>query len=947
MSISDSGAAQPPSHIQRVEQEAEVASQTTQTSVLGTQGKDGLARAKDEVPTEKISSGASTLGPKKEPNVLEVRMSNSSDPVAEETRPIDPVGTKFRLPNHVRPERYEVYAELDLEKEEFRASVKIHAEVSAASDTVQLHAADMKLAETVTAVIGNEAMIGTVTYDAETERATFKFDRPLPEGKVIFDLDYTGTVQKDLKGLYLADDKSGNRALVTQAEPSDARKFVPSFDEPEYKARIQWTLRVPKGYTAYTNGPERKRTEEPDGTVTFVFDETEKISSYLFALVVGKFEESPVEMVGRGKNIPARMITSPGRLDQADYAMQVTRAAVRWYEEHFDHDFPFKKLDQIAVPAFAAGAMENVGLVTNRPEALLIDRRQASWNQLRRVAEVPAHEIAHMWFGNLVTMLWWDDLWLNEAFATWASHKAVDAWDPSLKMWDSAISGKESAMSDDALVNTHPIYVKVDTSAQAEENFDSITYEKGSAMLRMIELAVGEKEFRDGVRHYIRDFAGKNAESADLWSRISKASKLPVDAIMESWVKQPGYPSVAVEMKKEGGQTRVRLSQKRFFENPENDATNDQTWMIPLTLRYFDGTSIKTKTIVLKDQEEELLLPGSVEWAYPNGHGSGFFRSQVDPGTLEAFQHGALAQLSPHERRGLIRDQWALVKRGEVDIVAFVELLKGFASERDYLVVEAMVSALGGMMHLAKDEDREKLGALAEELLRPQLQELGWEPAADESPENGSRRATVISALGRIAKSPDVLAKAKELAAIEKENPEAIDGDLAPVVVALAAQQGDSTTLESYLQEYQKRAREGATPQAQSRYLGALSSFSTGVERLLDASLSEIPKNQTWRVIVGLLHNRDAQSKTWDYVRKNWKKIEDYIGSGVVKRIISAMAALPGSEYDAVVEFLDAHPIEEAKRAAAQTKERLRAKKRFYEIQGPKLASYLRTHGTY
>jgi len=427
---------------------------------------------------------------------------------------------------------------------------------------------------------------------------------------------------------------------------------------------------------------------------------------------------------GRQNTVPC--LAGVGKSDLTDFAQDVTAQVLPWYEDYFGHRYNYQKLDQVAVPGFDAGAMENVGAIFYRQSLLLMKVGATSWGAQKRIAEVIAHELAHQWFGNLVTMKWWDDLWLNEAFATWIANKAVDVWKPDWRMWDDYLEAKESALVADALVNTHPVYTPVKTPAEATELFDVITYEKGCAVLRMCESYLGDATFRKGIKAYMAELKNKNAAGADLWRHLGDASGEPVGELMSSWVVQEGFPLISVSMVDD---KHLRIKQRRFYsEAAAMKRESSQTWTIPMVIRFGGPTGKQaTHRHLLRQAEEIIELPAAAQWVHANADASGFYRVEMDTATLSALLRKGLPHLMPSERMTLIEDQWALVRNGRGTIGNFLNTLSALRGDSDHIVSRSIASRLGGIYNsMVSDAEASRFAALVRWFFGPQMRHSVW-----------------------------------------------------------------------------------------------------------------------------------------------------------------------------------------------------------------------------
>ena len=544
--------------------------------------------------------------------------------------------SEYRLSNDIVPSAYLITLDISPRRTTFHGSVQIEATALKPSREITLNARDLKILD-FKVQQGRRRYKVEIETNPKTETLTLKLDAPLTTAPIKITLAYRGKLSPNMHGLYRA--KFGSEiAIVSQCEAADARAIFPSWDEPSFKATLEWNILTDTGLEVVTNGLFKSRKVLSDNIKKTLhrFKPTRSISTYLAAVTIGKYEFSLKETIN---GTACRIGCGKGRLAQTKFAATVTRQVIPWYEHYFAHPYHYQKLDQIAVPGFDAGAMENVGAIFYRQNLLLMDETTTSWSAQKRIAEVIAHEIAHQWFGNLVTMEWWDDLWLNEAFATWIAYKCIDAWHPEWRMWDDYRETKEGALRADGLVNTHPIYAPVRSPGEATELFDIITYEKGCAVLLMVENYLGGDTFRLGIQRYIRKFRESNATRNNLWESLAKTSREPVDRLMKSWVTQSGFPLIFVKRYRRNGKNYIKLRQKRFFsDRGEIEKDNSQIWIIPMVLRFGTKSGTFTARILMDRDEQEIELPTSepITWIYPNGNSTGFYRMHFDPSSLKA-----------------------------------------------------------------------------------------------------------------------------------------------------------------------------------------------------------------------------------------------------------------------------------------------------------------------
>ncbi|MEA3203271.1 MAG: puromycin-sensitive aminopeptidase, partial [Thermoplasmata archaeon] len=641
-----------------------------------------------------------------------------------------------RLPRTVRPLRYDLHLDADPARPEFSGTLALAVEVVEPTREVVLHAKRLRIAWATVEQAGAEQQLA-VTLDAAREEATLRAPLPLKPGPARIQVAYAGPVAQGMAGLYLSQDGS-ERCLATQCEATDARAIVPCLDEPDRKAVFALRVTAPTGQTVLANGAAILQ-QAVGGKTTWTFAPTPPMSSYLLALAIGPFEgTAPVEARG----VPFRVWALAGKHRLGAHGRDLAARMLPWYEDYFGQPYAFGKYDQVAVPSFAFGAMENAGLVVFRPSLVLIDPAAAAWDERKDVALVVAHEFAHMWFGDLVTMAWWDDLWLNEAFAEWMAHRCVAALAPDLDVWARFRARAASAMATDALASTHPIYTPVETPAQAQELFDAITYGKGSATMRMLEQYLGEDAFRAGLRTHMAKHRLGNATGADLWSALQQASSQDVPAIMKDWVQQPGHPTVAARW--DPAARKLHLAQHRTRSSPLSPR-NEALWRVPLVITYEDDAGEHTVRHLLERREESVPLPvqGTLRWLWPNAGDVGFYRCTLDP-LLLAMGLDHARRLRPEERIGLLRDLWHQVRCAELGsdafMAAFARLLD---AESPYTVVQQAVQLLRGVERILEVQGSPAVGPLRHWVaarLGDGYAKLG-PPTAGEDPLTQDRRA--------------------------------------------------------------------------------------------------------------------------------------------------------------------------------------------------------------
>lgn len=839
----------------------------------------------------------------------------------QETITVNPKA--YRLPHHATPSRYDIQISARPDVEDFHGKVTIQLGVTEPCDTIEIHARELHLSDAIITIQG-AMRAGIIHQDNEREMAAIRFGEPLLPGDATLEITFAGKVSKNMEALYYASD-GVESCLCTQCEETDARGIFPCFDEPTFKAQFAWEVTTDPKLTVLANGPLLGTTESEDGkSKTWRFAPTKPMSSYLVALVIGDIASTPEETVA---GVPLRVWAMRGKEKMGQYALEYTKRLLPWYNDYFGVPYHFDKYDQVAVPGFAAGAMENSGLVLFRQIYLLMNPQTSSWNQEKSIAAVVAHEFAHMWFGNLVTMKWWDDLWLNEAFAEWMANKVVNTLNPEYKQWHDFVSGSmANALDTDALQSTHSIYSPVETPAEATELFDVITYEKGCAVLRMLESFLGEEAFRAGLRTYMKEFYESNAAGADLWQHLQQASNHPVTDIMESWIKQPGYPVVSFSLQEDG---QIRLSQQRFLLKQSNDegrmtneqspssfvighSSSTQSWQVPLIIRYEDDAGVHEVRQVLSGWEEALSLKieGTVRWCYANADVIGFYRLNPDDASLHALLAN-LDKLSPLEQVGLFSDQWALTRSGVQSMSKFLDVASNMSHLRNYSLLSKMAGTFINIERMLEDAgDRVALNNFRRWLdnsFKERLTELGYEPKDGESPEEMQSRITLIDIIAGRAHDKEAIEQCNTYADREAANSASVDGNLAPVFVYLAAQFGDRERMDRYVQTYQRRKTAGVSPQETNRYLSSLPAFRapelvTRTLELIDEKV--VPQESVGPILSGhMLPQRHAQGQAWEYIKRHWAWLRETLGDSWIYNIVESSGSLPADKRKEIVSF--------------------------------------------
>ena len=842
-----------------------------------------------------------------------------------------------RLPRHVVPGRYDLRLAPDLDTLTFQGEETIALTVVEPTAEIVLNAAELTIREAVVTDARGRALPATVEPDEAAERCRLVLAEPLAAGAARLRLVFAGTLNDKLRGFYRStykDAQGQTRTLAaTQFEATDARRAFPCWDEPAFKAVFAVTLALDPALTAVSNTRVVGERRE-GGRKVLTFADTIRMSTYLVALVVGELEATDPVLVGR---TPVRVWCVPGKRRLAAFGHEVAVASLRFFEDYYGLPYPGDKLDLLAIPDFAAGAMENLGAITFRETALLVDAEAAAHAELERIADVVAHENAHMWFGDLVTMSWWNGIWLNEAFATFMEMLAVDAWKPEWRRWETFGVSRAAALGVDGLHATRPIEFHVGAPREADAMFDVLTYEKGASVLRMLEQHLSPEVFRAGVRDYLRAHAYGNADTVDLWAALGRAAGQPIPEVMDGWIFTPGYPLVTA--RREDG--ALVLAQQRFTYLPEPPpgappaGAPGQRWQVPVQVRVTTAAGAATTRRLLADAEARVPLPPDAEAVLVNEGGHGFYRVRYAGDLLERLL-ARLPALAPIERFNLVGDAWAVTVAGHMALADYLDLTARFRGERDRNVWSSLLASFHALNRIVAAADRPRLAALVRDRMAPAAAALGWEARRGEDELTGQLRGDLLRALGTLGDDPAVQARAAARYAAGGADPNVL-----PALIAILAHAGDAARYEEFL----GRFRAAATPQEEQRYLYALAGFRQAA--LLEQTLArtvngEVRTQDAPFVTRALLLSVHARERAWDFVKRQWDTMDQRWPKHGLRRMAEGVTGLVTPELERDVHaFFDARTIDLGGRTLAQYLEQLRVAVRLREREGDALAKYL------
>ena len=835
----------------------------------------------------------------------------------------DVLDASVRLSNLVVPDAYRLRLAPDLDKAVFDGSVEIDVTLAEGASEIELNALDLEI-DDASAVVDGTTIHAVARIDNGLERATLVFDRELGPGRATLVLAFRGVLNDLLRGFYRSTftDADGAEHLIatTQLCVADARRTFPCFDEPAFKATFAVTAVIPGHLEAYSNSPAVSSTKLDDGRQEVVFSPTMRMSTYLVALVVGPFARGRIMDVDGAE---VAVVSPPDKVELGEFALEVANHALRFYADYFSLPYPGDKVDLVGIPDFAYGAMENLGCITFRETVLLVDPSTASTQELQQVAMVVAHELAHMWFGDLVTMQWWEGIWLNEAFATFLQYLCCDAFRPEWRLWEQFSADRESGLEIDGLHATRPIEFAVRTPADAQSMLDAITYRKGATVLRMLEQYLGAEVYRDGIRAYLRAHAYANTTTSDLWDALEAVSGEPVGDVMATWIYQGGHPMVRLS---DGA-----ISQSPFSFGPASGPSSiGSVWTVPLRVRRLGEANATSQ---LLGPTPVAHSPGAP--TVLNAGGTGAYRSSYSSDELVALA-AQLSSLTEIERAVTLGDAWALTRAGHQSVGDFFVLAGGLGTLVEPSSWRMVERALDLLARIDTGDGRRALRAKAATLFTPVLSSLGWEPSGGESERAPMVRATAIKVLGGLCEDRSVRAEA-----VRRFDAGDVDGELAGAVVSIVASMarpGDAN-------EMLARSNAARDPQAEERYRNGVAAIAD-----TDVALATLQHCFEWfriqdapHVLYNLMNNPVAGPAVWDQVAATWDEtlakippqLQMALGLGIGGFVDDAAFA------ERVAAFHRAHVLESGQPLVDQAVERMLHGSAFAERVRPGLLAQL------
>ena len=813
----------------------------------------------------------------------------------------------YRLPRTVLPSKYAVSLSPDLDKASFTGSVTISAEAAQTVNEIVLNAIELDIHAV-------EVNGSPVPFSLNEELERLIIDVAVSPGPITLHISFTGTLNDKLRGFYRSTFTDENGAIrtiaTTQMQSTDCRRAFPCFDEPDFKATFAIDITCDADLLAVSNGREIRRETQPNGQVRIWFSETMLMSTYLVAFVVGPLEATEPVMVG---SLPLRVIHVPGKSHLTEFGLRVGAFCIEWFENYYGIPYPSDKCDLLALPDFAAGAMENLGCITFREVLLLVDPATSTQIEQELVAAVVAHELAHMWFGDLVTMRWWNGIWLNEAFATFMEVAATDAFAPQWTMWTSFGLDRSAAFEVDSLHSTRTVEFPVESPADADGMFDVLTYQKGGALLRMLEQYLGPDRFRAGVNHYLKKHSYGNTETGDLWDAIEHVvstdggENVPVRALMDSWIWQAGYPLVSARV--DGAE--LVLSQRQFtFDNTPNATL----WVIPVHVRVGNEAS----KVLLNTDELRLPLANSSATVVVNAGGPGFYRVEYSTDLLSRITGTTLATLTTLERYNLVDDAWNAVVAGALTTENFIEFARGFENENDLAVWQVLTKALTGLGRLIPRDNMAPFNTFVSSLVTPAYTRLGESPAPNEDDLVSKLRGLLLSTLAIHGNNTAAQQRCRNILMNHAES----DPELVAASTTVVAATGNNNDYEWFVDKFTN----APTPQEKVRMLYALAEFDdvelmTRTCRL--AFSGDVKSQDAPFLLARCIANKNHGEIAWAAVQENWTYANDTFPGNTIVRMVSTITTLNTEALETQVNaFFSEHPIPQATKTLEQALER-------------------------
>lgn len=856
-----------------------------------------------------------------------------------------------KLPKDVIPVNYCLRLQPDLVACTFDGQEQISVKVvEAASKIILNYGACIEVQKASFQPSDGEKTAADIEYIASEEKVVFNFPSPLPVGEGTLDITFSGPLPDSMKGFYRTKYKTLNGeerySAVTQFEPTDARFSFPCWDEPAIKATFDVTLVVPKDRLALSNMPVKSEAPlDTDPNLKVVtFETTPIMSTYLLAYIVGEYDfvEARDE-----DGVLVRVYTPLGKKVQGQFALDVAVKTLPFYKKYFKIAYPLPKMDLIALADFAAGAMENWGLVTYRETALLIDPENSSASAKQRVTLVVGHELAHQWFGNLVTMDWWTHLWLNEGFATWIEYLCVDYCYPEFDIWTQFVSQDFAhALEMDGLDNSHAIEVPVGHPSEIDEIFDAISYSKGASVIRMLHEYMGDEDFRKGLNLYLTKFAYKNTLTEDLWGSLEEASDKPVHKLMDTWTSQMGFPTIQVSQTQDGDNRVLTLSQEKYCADGAKGSTS--SWMVPISISSSSSPDKPIKKVVMEGKSMAVTLENIPrdDWVKINPGSYGFYRTQYSSDMLDAIIPAIKDKVLPaRDRLGLQCDLFALSRSGTVPCTDVLKVVEGYANEVDYTVWNDLSINLGHISILLQSTDYyDHYKEFSKKLFAPAAERLGWDAKEGEGPLDAMLRGLVLARLGRYG-DESAITEAKKRFEDHCSGAKSIPADLRNAVYVTVLTHGDDATYDKILELYDKTDLQEEMVRIQ-RALGAANAPHL-ITRTLEFALSDKVRAQdAVFVLAGANKSLLGRDMTWQFVQDRWEDLYKMYGGSLflLSSLVKCTTNYFVTEEKAkeIQAFFEKHPLPSAARTIVQSCENIRLNEKWLARETGPVGEYLK-----
>ena len=828
---------------------------------------------------------------------------------------------KKRLPKSTYPNRYEIELDVDLDKFSYTGRQKVDLNVVETTNKIVLNSVGIEV--TKAKIQNTEQDISLeVSYIEEDEKIVFESEEVLSKGLYELYLEFNSEITNDLKGFYKSSymSQGGEKKWIatTQFEPTAARSAFPCWDEPEYKAIFSMTIITDEKYLRVSNEMVIEEEKIENNKLRTKFADSMKMSSYLVAFVIGDLEAT---VVGKSKTTDIRIIHRPGFSHQTSYAGTAAIKLLDFFEDYYKIPYPGTKLDLIAIPDFAMGAMENIGAVTFRENLLLFDKDKATRSELDRSITVIAHELAHMWFGDLVTMKWWDGIWLNEAFASLMEVIASYNTYPEFKQWNAMNMSRTAGFSIDSLENSRPVEFDVETPDQAEEMFDVLTYEKGSTVLRMFQMFIGEEAFQNGVEAYLNQFKFKNTNSSDLWDALSEASNQPLNKILPYWIREKGYPFLQVDC----SNNYLTIKQKPFLlRNINTDKRSIKP--VPVQIKFLDTGN--EEKFLLDETEKVIDLENLGKVPHVNSGGWGFFHTFYNDEVFENILKN-FNKLNDLEKYRLLEDKWMQFKKAPTNIKDFYKFLMFFKNEKDEDIWIYMSSIIATLANLFESGNSDSFRDFVRDLTDELHNELGFEVKKHEELEIKEVRDTINKLRAKNLDDDDFIKKFSDI--FKEDKMESIsEGTFFSSILFISALD-ETNKIETFLEKFEN----AESPQMQGRYRGVLGQVRDKnaskkiVEFMLDGRIrgADCPY-----ILASMITNKYIGKKSWGLIKENFNELLNVMPDWTSSRILDALPAIYDEEFaNDIKSFIKKNPLPSSEKLAAQKLERLEANIEFMD----------------